>query len=199
MQWFLKMTRSLFLSVRRKPESVVPNDLMDYGLRRNGTFGKIIIFILFILVNSNALAENMTKINSNLTDLQKQVIYHGGTEPPFQNKYWDHKEEGIYADALSGEALFSSTDKFDSGTGWPSFTRPISDHEITTKTDNSHGMNRVEVKSKSGNSHLGHLFNDGPQDKGGQRYCINSASLKFVAKEDLEKEGYGQYLDLFRE
>ncbi|MFT6332053.1 MAG: methionine-R-sulfoxide reductase [Lentimonas sp.] len=135
--------------------------------------------------------------NTNLTDLQKYVIHHGGTEPAFQNEYWDHKEEGIYVDAATGEALFSSTDKFDSGTGWPSFTRPISESEIMENTDNSHGMSRVEVKSKTGNSHLGHLFNDGPKDKGGQRYCINSAALKFIAKENLEKEGYGQHSNLF--
>ena len=113
------------------------------------------------------------------------------------NEYWDHHEEGIYVDVISGEPLFSSTDKFDSGSGWPSFTQPISAHALTEKTDKSYGMVRTEVKSSDSNSHLGHVFPDGPRDKGGLRYCINSAALRFVAKADLKKEGYGEYLKLF--
>lgn len=134
--------------------------------------------------------------DKNLSDLQKHVIYHNGTEKPFENEYWDHKEEGIYVDIVNGKALFSSTDKFDSGTGWPSFYRPIED-SIMEKEDLSHGMSRVEVRSKNSDIHLGHVFDDGPQDQGGKRYCINSAALKFIAKSDLEKEGYGKYLKLF--
>lgn len=132
-----------------------------------------------------------------LTAEQEHVVMGGGTERPFQNAYWDNKAEGIYVDLLSGEPLFSSTDKFDSGTGWPSFTKPISAHNIQTKADNSFGMSRTEVKSGSG-AHLGHVFEDGPKDKGGLRYCINSASLLFVPKEDMEKRGYGEYLQLFK-
>lgn len=134
---------------------------------------------------------------SHLTDKQKYVTLHDGTEPPFQNEYWDNKEPGIYIDRISGEALFSSTDKFDSGTGWPSFTKPINPALVKQFQDESHGMIRTEVRSKSADAHLGHLFNDGPIESGGQRYCMNSASLKFIHKNDMEKEGYGEYLYLF--
>lgn len=134
--------------------------------------------------------------DEKLSDLQKYVIYHNGTEKPFENQYWNHKEEGIYVDVVSGKALFSSTDKFDSGTGWPSFYRPIED-AVTQKDDNSHGMKRTEVRSKNSDIHLGHVFDDGPKDQGGKRYCINSAALKFIAKNDLVQEGYGKYLKLF--
>lgn len=135
----------------------------------------------------------------NLTDMQKYVTQHDGTERPFENEYWDHKEEGIYVDVVSGEPLFSSTDKYDSGTGWPSFTKPISDHNIKTKTDKKLFMERTEVRSSSGDSHLGHVFPDGPKEHGGSRYCINSAALKFVPKAELEKQGYGEYLALFNQ
>lgn len=134
-----------------------------------------------------------------LTDMQKYVTQHDGTEKPFQNEYWDHKEEGIYVDVVSGEPLFSSTDKYDSGTGWPSFTRPISEHNIVTKVDRKLFMERTEIRSAAGDSHIGHVFPDGPKDKGGFRYCTNSAALKFIAKADLEKEGYGEYLSLFNQ
>ena len=135
-------------------------------------------------------------IENNLTPFQKHIT-EGGTEPAFKNEYWNNKKEGIYVDIISGKPLFSSTDKYDSGTGWPSFTKPISDHEIIQKSDHSLGIKRVEVRSKSTNSHLGHLFDDGLKDKGGKRYCINSASLRFIPKDDLQKEGYNKYLQLF--
>lgn len=133
----------------------------------------------------------------NLDPLQYRVTQEDETERAFQNKYWDNKKPGIYVDVVSGEPLFASTDKYDSGSGWPSFTRPITQEHIVTKTDNSFGIFRTEVRSKHGDSHLGHVFPDGPRDKGGQRYCINSASLRFIPKEDLEKEDYGEFLKLF--
>ena len=133
----------------------------------------------------------------DLTPLQFEVTQKCGTEPPFKNEYWDNHREGIYVDIVSGEALFSSTDKFESGTGWPSFTKPIEKENVVDKTDKTYGMIRTEVKSKKADSHLGHVFPDGPGPNG-LRYCINSASLKFISVEDLEKEGYGKYKSLFK-
>ena len=134
-----------------------------------------------------------------LDPMQHRVTQENGTEPAFHNQYWDNHAEGIYVDVVTGEPLFSSTDKFDSGTGWPSFSKPISKDLVTAKTDESLGMPRTEVRSASGDSHLGHVFNDGPKEKGGQRFCINSASLRFVPRDKLLEEGYGEYLKLFPE
>ncbi len=129
----------------------------------------------------------MTIDQSNLTELQKHVIFEQGTEAPFTNKYWDNDQEGIYVDVISGKPLFSSKDKFNSGSGWPSFTKPIDDSRIDEKVDNSHNMQRVEVRAKDSNIHLGHVFADGPKEDGGKRYCINSAALDFINIADLEK------------
>ena len=128
--------------------------------------------------------------------MQYEVTQQNGTEPPFQNEYWDHVEEGIYVDIISGEPLFSSKDKFDAGCGWPSFTKPLRQSEIEEKLDTTHGMRRIEVRSKTADSHLGHVFDDGPAPTGA-RYCINSAAIRFIPKEKLKEEGYEQYLSLF--
>jgi len=133
-----------------------------------------------------------------LTPMQYHVTQQNGTEPPFDNQYNANHREGIYVDIVSGEPLFTSLDKFDSGCGWPSFSKPINQQQIIEKEDNSHGMNRIEVRSSEADSHLGHVFTDGPAALGGLRYCINSAALKFIPKEELETQGYGEYLRLFK-
>lgn len=135
-------------------------------------------------------------LKQRLTPMQFHVTQENGTEPPFQNEFWDNKHEGIYVDIVSGEPLFSSKDKFDSGCGWPSFTKPVLKSNLTEKLDLSHNMTRTEVRSSSSDSHLGHVFDDGPGPEG-LRYCINSAALRFIPKEDLEREGYGDFLVLF--
>ncbi len=141
---------------------------------------------------------NDDQIKKSLIDLQYQVTQQDGTEPPFKNEYWDKHDRGIYVDIVTGEPLFLSTDKFDSGTGWPSFTRPIDNHVIAEKKDRTHGMLRTEARSRVGDSHLGHIFEDGPKDKGGRRYCMNSASLRFVPLEEMEAKGYGEYIPLVK-
>jgi peptide-methionine (R)-S-oxide reductase len=135
---------------------------------------------------------------SRLTPEQYQVTQEAGTEAPFRNQYWDSKEAGLYVDVVSGEPLFASLDKFDSGTGWPSFTKPIDAANVVEIQDSSYGTVRTEVRSAHGESHLGHVFDDGPPEAGGLRYCINSAALRFIPRDDLEREGYGEYRKLFQ-
>lgn len=166
---------------------------------------KIVIWISTFLLGvgvgmmyvKKGLSEEEASLRSRLTELQYRVTQEDGTEPAFQNAYWDNKEEGIYVDIIDGTALFSSTDKYKSGTGWPSFTKPITEDHLTLKKDYKLIIPRTEVRSQKANSHLGHVFNDGPD--GGLRYCLNSASLRFVPKEKMVEEGYGDYLYLFGE
>jgi methionine-R-sulfoxide reductase len=134
---------------------------------------------------------------SRLSPEQYRVTQESGTEPAFHNPYWDNKEPGIYVDVVSGEPLFASLDKFDSGTGWPSFTRPIEPENVVEVRESAHAMFGTEVRSAHADSHLGHVFDDGPRDAGGLRYCMNSAALRFIPREDLEREGYGEYRKLF--
>jgi methionine-R-sulfoxide reductase len=138
------------------------------------------------------------ELKTKLTRMQYDVTRCSVTEPPFRNEFWNHHEPGIYVDVVSGEALFASTDKFDSGTGWPSFVRPLETDNVSEHADTSHGMRRVEVRSANADSHLGHLFDDGPAPTG-LRYCINSASLRFIPADKLEEAGYGKYRPLFEQ
>ena len=142
---------------------------------------------------------NKDELKNRLTELQYRVTQENGTEPPFINEYNNHFEEGIYVDIVCLEPLFISTDKFNSGCGWPAFSKPIDRKLIEEKVDKSHGMVRTEVRSKNSDSHLGHVFCDGPEDLGGLRYCINSASLKFIPRKEMKEKGYGKYLALFED
>jgi methionine-R-sulfoxide reductase len=170
-----------------------------------------LVLILLALAAPAAAAEPATKgwsamdykkpddaeLKKRLTPQQYEVTQHEGTERPFSNEYWDNHAAGIYVDVVSGEPLFSSLDKFDSGTGWPSFTKPLEPGNVTEKTDTKLFMRRTEVRSKHADSHLGHVFDDGPREAGGLRYCMNSASMRFIPVDRLEAEGYGQYKKLF--
>lgn len=159
----------------------------------------LLLFSSYILIaqKKGGTPQMDDNLKAKLTPLQYKVTQECGTEPPFRNEYWDNHREGIYVDVITGEPLFASIDKFDSGSGWPSFTKPINKEIIEERTDTSYGMVRIEVRSKSSNAHLGHVFHDGPGPSG-LRYCINSAALKFIPKEELEEKGYGQYLILFK-
>jgi len=146
---------------------------------------------------SNFKKPGEAELKKQLTPEQFAVTQKSATEPAFHNAFWDNHKPGIYVDVVSGKPLFSSLDKFDSGCGWPSFTTPLTSTDVVERTDDSYGMERTEVRSAAADSHLGHVFDDGPKDKGGLRYCINSASLKFIPVEEMEKAGYGQYLEPF--
>jgi len=150
------------------------------------------------VVNSTDYSPPNEEKLKNLSPLQYDVTQNAATEPPFKNEYWDERRPGIYVDITTGEPLFVSTDKFDSGCGWPSFARPIDPAVVTYHRDTSHGMDRIEVRSRVGNAHLGHVFDDGPEKLGGLRYCINSAALRFIPKEDMEKEGYGYLIEFVK-
>jgi methionine-R-sulfoxide reductase len=175
-----------------------------------GLLGAIVVIIGSILfsyaqgqkkeaekMNRTKAVPSDTELQTKLTKDQYHVTRECGTETPFQNAYWDNHRVGIYVDIITGEPLFSSLDKFDSGTGWPSFTKPISKDKVVEKRDSSHGMERTEVRSSKSDSHLGHLFDDGPAPTG-QRFCVNSVALRFIPVDKLKEEGYGQYLSLFQ-
>ncbi len=175
-----------------------------------GLLGAIVVIIGSILfsyaqgqkkeaekMNPTKAVPNDTELQRTLTKDQYRVTRECGTETPFQNAYWDNHRAGIYVDIITGEPLFSSLDKFDSGTGWPSFTKPIAKERVVEKRDSSHGMERTEVRSSKSDSHLGHVFGDGPAPAG-QRYCVNSAAMRFIPVEKLKEEGYGEYLALFQ-
>ena len=150
----------------------------------------------FVIRASDYPKPDEAVIKSNLTELEYEVTQESGTERSFSNEYWNFFESGLYVDVVTGEPLFSSNDKYESSCGWPSFTGPIVPYVVTYHEDNSYGMTRTEVRSRSGDSHLGHVFDDGPRDKGGLRYCINGASIRFIPKSEMESEGYGYLVNL---
>lgn len=150
-----------------------------------------------LFATAGAIAYSQTRQGAeDIEALRTFVMDFGGTERPFDNAFWNHHEEGIYVEARTGEPLFVSSEKFDSGSGWPSFTRPVNPEAVVYRTDRSGGMTRTEVRSRQGNAHLGHVFNDGPRNRGGQRFCINSCAMRFIPRDRMQAEGYGQYIAL---
>lgn len=167
----------------------------DYLEKNPGGYCHIDPRLFEVARNANETVKpTVNYLNDRLTRMQYDVTQNSATEPPFNNEYWDNHRKGIYVDIITGEPLFVSTDKFDSGCGWPSFSRPLPTASIVEKSDYSHGMTRTEVRSGSGGSHLGHVFNDGPQERGGMRYCINSAALDFIPLEEMSSSGYADYI-----
>jgi peptide methionine sulfoxide reductase msrA/msrB len=195
------LPRRLYFGYKVSKEGPDPMKRKRYK-RLKSSVSSILATVLMLLTGGVSMAEEKNKVTEDLKNKLNPMQYHVtqqcGTEPPFQNEYWNNHADGIYVDVVSGEPLFSSKDKFDSGTGWPSFTKPLKSGALTEKSDTSHGMRRIEVRSKGADSHLGHVFPDGPGPEG-LRYCINSASLKFIPVEQLEAQGYGEYLSLFQD
>lgn len=161
------------------------------------SFLTVAVSVYFIPRSPSSSQDSKSDLRARLTPLQYTVTQENGTEPPFKNEYWDNKQAGLYVDIIDGTPLFSSLDKYDSGTGWPSFVKPLDPSALSMHEDISSIGKRTEVRSSKANSHLGHVFDDGPPDRGGLRYCINSAALRFIPVEDLEKEGYGEWTKLF--
>lgn len=185
--YFLFGFRQSYLLLELKPINLTnTRDIIYFILRR-------------LTMRDDGKDFNKTEKLKELTPLQYKVTQESATERPFENEFWSHKDEGIYVDIVSGEPLFSSLNKYDSGCGWPSFTAPLVKKNVKEKADFSYNMHRVEVRSKEADSHLGHVFNDGPLNEGGLRYCINSASLRFIPLGKLKEEGYEEYLSLFEE
>ncbi|KGX91956.1 methionine-S-sulfoxide reductase [Pontibacillus halophilus JSM 076056 = DSM 19796] len=182
---------STFYRAEEKHQDYYKKQSFHYNLYKKGSGRKDFI------ESTWGMNKDPKELKRTLNPMQYKVTQENGTEPPYRNEYYDHEEDGIYVDIVSGEPLFSSTDKYDAGCGWPSFTRPIDVYYVDEHLDQSHGMIRTEVRSKQADSHLGHLFDDGPKDQGGMRYCINSAALRFVPKENMEEEGYGHLTFIF--